>query len=149
MTTNDKVVDLLNSLIQINEDRKEGYQKAWEHSDDLNLKTLFDQYSKQSARYVVELGTAVESYGGVPAERTSISGDAYRAWMDIKDALTTNQRKTVLASCERGEDAAVKTYKDALDESQQLDNNLVGVITMQYRDIEKAHDQIKTLRDSA
>jgi len=149
MTTNDKVVDLLNSLIQINEDRKEGYQKAWEHSDDLNLKTLFDQYSKQSARYVVELGTAVESYGGVPAEGTSISGDAYRAWMDIKDALTTNQRKTVLASCERGEDAAVKTYKDALDESQQLDNNLVGVITMQYRDIEKAHDQIKTLRDSA
>ncbi|GAB3361232.1 PA2169 family four-helix-bundle protein [Arachidicoccus ginsenosidivorans] len=149
MTTSDKVVDLLNSLIQINEDRKEGYQKAWEHSDDLNLKTLFDQYSKQSGRYIVELGTAVESYGGVPAERTSISGDAYRAWMDIKDALTTNQRKTVLASCERGEDAAVSTYKDALEDSQELDNNLVGVITMQYRDIEKAHDQIKTLRDSA
>jgi len=149
MTTNENIVDKLNSLIQINEDRKEGYQKAWEQSDDLNLKTLFDQFSKQSARYIVDLGMAVESYGGIPAESTSISGDAYRAWMDIKDALTTNSRKTVLASCERGEDAAVGTYRDVLKESQELDNNLIGVITMQSRDIEKAHDQIKALRDSA
>lgn len=149
MTNNEKIIDKLNTLIQINEDRKEGYQKAWEHSDDLTLKTLFDQYSKQSGQNIVDLGMAVESYGGIPNESTSISGDAYRAWMDIKDALTTNERKTVLASCERGEDAAVGTYQNVLSESQELDNNLVGVITMQHRDIEKAHDHIKSLRDSA
>lgn len=149
MTTNEKVVNKLNALIQINEDRKEGYRKAWEQSDDLALKSLFDQFSKQSGLNIVDLGMAVESYGGIPAESTSISGDAYRAWMDIKDALTTNQRKTILASCERGEDAAVGTYKDVLSDSQDLDNNLIGTITMQSRDIEKAHDQIKALRDSA
>lgn len=149
MTTDEKTVERLNELIQINEDRKEGYRKAREQSEDLSLQSLFDQYANQSGKNIVDLGVAVESYGGVPTTATSISGDAYRAWMDVKDALTTNQRKTVLASCERGEDAAVGTYKNVLKDSEQLDNNLIGLITMQSRDIEKAHDQIKSLRDSA
>jgi uncharacterized protein (TIGR02284 family) len=136
-------------LIQINEDRKEGYRKAREQSDDLSLQSLFDQFANQSGKNIVDLSVAVESYGGVPKNDTSISGDAYRAWMDVKDALTTNQRKTVLASCERGEDAAVNTYRNILKSSDELDNNLIGLVTMQSRDIEKAHDQIKTLRDNA
>lgn len=149
MTINEKLVDKLNSLIQINEDRKEGYLKAWEQTEDLSLKTLFDQFSKQSARNIVDLGMAVESNGGIPAERTSISGDVYRAWMDIKDALANNQRKSVLASCERGEDAAVGTYRDVLADGRDLDSNLIGLITTQSLAIETAHDQIRALRDRA
>ena len=149
MTTNEKTIEKLNELIQINEDRKEGYRKAREQSEDLSLQSLFDQFANQSGKNIVDLGVAVESYGGVPNNDTSISGDAYRAWMDVKDALTTNQRKTVLASCERGEDAAVGTYRNVLKDSEALDNNLIGLISMQSRDIEKAHDQIKSLRDSA
>ena len=149
MTTNEMNIEKLNRLIQINEDRKAGYLKAYEQTDEPDLKALFDKYSKQSGMYIVDLGVAVESYGGVPTDKSSLTGDMYRAWMDIKEALATNERKAVLESCERGEDAAVSTYSDVLEDSMELDQNLIGIITMQAREIGHAHDEIKALRDSA
>ncbi|HTN36117.1 MAG TPA: PA2169 family four-helix-bundle protein [Arachidicoccus sp.] len=149
MVTNEEAVDLLNDLIQVNEDRKLGYQKARENLDDLTLKTLFDQYSKQSGRYIVDLGLAVESFGGVPIEKTTIGGDVHRAWMDVKDVLSTNIRKTVLESCEGGEDAALRTYKKVVESGKEIERDILNTITLQRRDIQKAHDHIKDLRDSA
>ena len=109
MTTNEKSIDLLNKLIQVNEDRKEGYQKAMENTADMDLKSLFDQYSKQSGQYIVELSTAVGSTGGIPKEKTTVAGDMYRGWMDVKSSLSSNERKAVLESCEKGEDSALST----------------------------------------
>lgn len=149
MTTNDKAVDKLNRLIQANMDRKEGYQKAWDTLDDPSLKSSFEQYSKQSEQYIADLRLAVDSYGGVPDEKTTVGGDIHRAWMGVKDALSTNERKSVLESCEKGEDSALATYKDVMEAGDEIDNNMLGSLTLQRREIERAHDHIKHLRDSA
>lgn len=149
MTTNEKSIDLLNKLIQVNEDRKEGYKKAMENTADMDLKSLFDQYSKQSGQYVVELSTAVETTGTIPKQKTTVAGDVHRGWMDVKSSLSSNERKSVLESCERGEDSALATYNDVLEERSQIDAALLNTVDAQHVDIKKAHDQIKTLRDGA
>lgn len=149
MTTNENAVAKLNRLIEVNADRQEGYMKARENTDDPSLKSLFEQNAIQSGKNVADLELAVEGYGGVANNHTSIAGDVYRAWMDVKDAVSTNARKTVLASCERGEDTAVSTYEKILADEHDIDNNMLGTITRQKQEISKAHDQIKSLRDSA
>ncbi|HTN35635.1 MAG TPA: PA2169 family four-helix-bundle protein [Arachidicoccus sp.] len=148
MTTIENTVDLLNRLVQVNEDRKQGYQKALDKAGDPTLKALFDQYAKQSGKYIVDLGLVIESYGGIPTEKTTIAGDVYRAWMDVKDVMTTNERKSTLESCERGEDAALSTYKKVIEDMGEVDNNILGTLAFQQEHIEMAHDHIKSLRDN-
>jgi len=40
--------------------------------------------------------------------------------MDVKNTFTGDDRHSVLESCEGGEDAALKAYKDALDADDPL-----------------------------
>lgn len=147
MATNDKIVDKLNRLVEVNMDRKEGYLKAVENSDDASLKSLFQQYAETSDKYRADLVTAVQTLGGTPSEKTTVGGDVYRAWMDVKDALSSNDRKSVLASCERGEDSALSTYRNVLDDHDGVDASVLGALTAQLNNLEKAHDHIKALRD--
>lgn len=149
MTINEMAVEKLNSLIKVNADRKKGYQKAKDHTEDPTLKSLFEQYSMQSGKNIADLKLGVEHYGGVPDNNTTIKGDVYRAWMDVMDGLTTNARKTVLDNCESGEDAAVSSYNKVLEDVHDIDNNMMGTIHKQIQDIVKAHDHIKSLRDKA
>lgn len=147
MTTNEKAVDKINDLIQINYDRKEGYENAGEKADDLVLKSFFAQNAKQSGRYIVDLGMAVENYGGVPAEKTTIGGDLHRIWMDVKNAVSSNENKTILDSCEEGEDFAIHAYKEIMAEHTDIDGKVMGILDLQLSDIQNAHNRIKVLRD--
>ena len=66
--------------------------------------------------------------------------------MDIKAALTNKDRKSILNSCEFGEDVAVKNYKDAL-ENNPAGTPLNKIIYIQHDLIKAEHDKIKVLRD--
>src|SRR5436190_4158606 len=95
-----KIVDCVNDLVQINHDRMEGYQTAAKETKDAELKSLFLRFSSQSAGFAQELSSLVTRYGGKPVEGTRADGKLYRAWMDLKHALSGNDRKAVLSSCE-------------------------------------------------
>jgi uncharacterized protein (TIGR02284 family) len=69
--------------------------------------------------------------------------------MDVKAAVTGNDRKAVLSSCEYGEDHAKKHYNDAMDHSSELPADAMEVIKRQREEILKGHDRVKALRDSA
>jgi uncharacterized protein (TIGR02284 family) len=85
--------------------------------------------------------------GGTPIEGTRMTGKLYRAWMDIKAALTNKDRKVILSSCEFGEDVALKNYEDALKENS-LGSHLYGLISYQYSILKGEHDKVKKLRDA-
>ena len=144
-----KTTEAVSDLIIINNDRYEGYQKAMEQTNDSDLKTLFSQYSEQSKSFSAELQPLIPSSGNAPKrDETRISGKFYRAWMDIKNALSANDRKAVLSSCEYGEDVAKEAYKDALIDRAALPTEVVNLIQEQYDEILDAHNTIKSLRDS-
>ena len=110
MTTNDKLVGVLNDLIQINNDRINGYEKAIEEikDKDVDLQGIFSSMANDSRKYSAELSREVIRLGGNPDTGTTESGKLYRVWMDVKALFTGKDRQAILESCEFGEDAAQK-----------------------------------------
>jgi uncharacterized protein (TIGR02284 family) len=146
--TTDKSIDVLNSLIVINNDRIQGYETALEETKDSDLMSLFNRFIEHSRQFRDELIAAVAKLGGEPAEGTRIDGKIYRAWMDFKALVTGKDRKAILNSCEYGEDVAVNTYEKAMKD-EDLAGDYAGIVSEQYSKIKADHDQVRGLRDSA
>ncbi|MEX2485391.1 MAG: PA2169 family four-helix-bundle protein [Brumimicrobium sp.] len=146
---NENTVETLNKLITINNDRVEGYQTASENSEEVDLKTMFSQFISTSQKCKRELEEEVNAIGGNTSDDTKTSGKFFRAWMDVKAALTGKDRKAILDSCEFGEDKALETYDDVIkDEFQYLGANQKNMIVDQKSLIKKDHDHVKSLRDA-
>jgi uncharacterized protein (TIGR02284 family) len=148
MENNNENAEILNDLIQINNDRIAGYQRAIEElrEEDSDLKTLFTEMIVQSQRLKAELAQEVQVLGTDAETGTTNSGKIYRAWMDVKAMFTGHDRETVLNNCEFGEDAAQKAYQMALDE-ENLSAHLRSIVSEQKFDLRGSHDEIKALRD--
>jgi uncharacterized protein (TIGR02284 family) len=149
--SNEKITSVLKDLIKINNDRVEGYKTAASETKESDLKALFEGFSSQSRTFTSELEKLVP--GGITdmkdtTKDTTASGKLYRVWMDIKSALTANDRKAVLSSCEFGEDAALKEYNNALDKKADLPENILEVIRSQKSKIQMGHDKVKSMRDA-
>lgn len=149
-TTNEKTAEVLNDLIQINNDRIEGYERAVKETDakDADLRSLFTDMASESRSYVSELSAHVQRKGEEPAEGTTLRGKIYRAWMDVKATFSGKDRKAILASCEYGEDAAQKAYEEALATDAEISTEVRQLITSQKAKLRKSHDRIKGMRDS-
>lgn len=149
-TTLKATKESLKDLILLNNDRYEGYQKAIEQTKDQDLKQLFSRLSEESKKFSSELQTHFPEKEDMPKhDETMNSGKLYRVWMDIKNALSTNDRHSVLAACEYGEDVIKKGYEDALKMRDELNADVLPVIHRQYDSILEAHNRVKALRDSA
>ena len=146
---NEKKIDALNSLIEINNDRISGYETATKEAKEADLKMLFSQHQNTSIKNKTELTQEVTKLGGQPTEGTKTSGKVYRAWMDFKAAISSNDRKTIIGSCEFGEDAALETYNDVLkNDSENLTPDLHKIINEQRLSIQSEHNKIRNLRDA-
>ena len=145
---NKNTIGILNDLVEILNDRIEGYTKAKEelegHESDLN--DLFLGFIDESRTLRNELGTEIEVLKGEIDGDTTGRGKIYRAWMDIKAAFSSD-RHSVLASCEYGEDAAQRAYKLALGE-EGLSAALRELIEKQKAILKSSHDKVKALRDA-
>lgn len=149
METNEKLTEVLNDLIKINNDRIQGYEKAAEEAKDVDvdLKAIFANLSNNSKRFATELTHEVISMGGKATTETTTTGSIYRVWMDVKKAFATNDRQAILESCEFGEDAAQKAYNDALASDAEMSADIRRIITGQQAILKIDHDLIKKYRD--
>ena len=145
---NEKQIDLLNELVEINNDRIEGYDRASKETEESELKQLFAQLIQTSLRCKTELVNEVLKGGGKPLEGTTTSGKFFRAWMDVKAALLGKDRKVILSSCEFGEDAALRTYERILGHAGEFGPEHKAMISNQLSFIRADHDKIKRLRDN-
>jgi uncharacterized protein (TIGR02284 family) len=144
MKEQDKIID---KLIETLKDGQEGFKQAAESVKDPQLKAVFDDYSRQRARFALELRSQAQS----PEEREStMSGSAagalHRGWINLKSALTRGDDHAILAECERGEDSAVEEFRKALDNG--LAAPVQEVVSRQYVQIKEAHDRVRNLRDT-
>jgi len=142
--------DVLKDLIEINNDRIEGYQKA---IDELNggepdLQELFSEMIAESSQFKDELTRQLFEEGEDTDTGTTASGKIYRAWMDVKAFFGGNDRNTILSNCEGGEDAAKKAYTSA-EETEDLPAETRMLISEQRQQQKRSHDRIKALRDAA
>lgn len=149
-TVNQESIDVLNNLVEINNDRIEGYERASKETDELDLRNLFSQLRETSFKCRQELAEEVTKLGGTPVAGTRTTGKFFRVWMDVKAAITNKNRKSILSSCEFGEDVAVKNYQDSLDKSfPDNGGSLHSLLKKQYALIKADHDKVRALRDAA
>ncbi|NCD68895.1 ferritin-like domain-containing protein [Mucilaginibacter agri] len=150
MATLEKSLEVLNDLIEINNDRVAGFEKAIADIKDENvdLKAVFQEYTAQSRRFSQELTQIVANEGGEAETGTSAGGSLHRAWIDVKSIFGGNDRASILSEAERGEDAIKKAYQQALSENE-LSPEAQSKISAQASEINAAHDRIKALRDAS
>lgn len=148
--TEHNTIDVLNSLVIINNDRIEGYKTASNETSEADLKALFLNFIETSERCRKELVAEVIKIGGIPNEGTRMTGKFFRVWMDVKAALTCNNRKAILVSCKYGEDVALETYKNVLIQDVN-DINLIeqNMLNKHYELLKSDCDKIKELRNAS
>lgn len=148
MTT--ELTEVLNDLIKINNDRISGYEKAAAESKeiDIDLHAVFNSMADESRKYVSQLSAQVNKLGGETEGGSTAMGKLYRAWMDVKATFTGKDRTAILASCEYGEDAAQRAYRDALASDADIDTEIRQLITSQQSSLKNSHDLIKKYRDA-
>ena len=140
------IISTINGLIETLKDGQEGFKEAANAVKDPQLKSLFSDYSQQRSRFATELQNQEKSLGEAqPEETSSATGAMHRAWIDLKAAATSGDDHAILAECERGEDSAVKEYKEAMEDG--LPTPVIDVVSRQYSEVKSAHDRIKQLRD--
>ena len=136
-------------LIETLEDGREGFAKGAEKldaTDSPELAATFRQLSEQRARFSNELRELAKDYGDNITESGSVAATLHRGWLSLKDALSGSSPSGVLDAAEQGEDHAVKEFKKALDD-QGISQGLRTVVKRQSREVQAAHDQVRSLRD--
>lgn len=144
---NDRIVSVLNDLIETSRDGAEGFRTCAEDVKDPTLKTYFQNRAQGCEEAVRELSVEVRRYGGDPDTTGSATGALHRTWLDLKTAITSGDNLAVLEECERGEDTAVSAYENALRE--ELPADLRTLIEKQYEGAKRNHDEVRRMRDMA
>jgi len=151
IATDKTIIEILNDLIKINNDRIAGYEKAAEEAKtvDIDLQGIFSKLAGESKRHVKELKQEVKKFGGDPATGTTNFGKIYRIWTDVKTTFSGKDRHAMLESFEHGEEATQKSYSKALAfddmnpdtrhliETQQAAMEIGHALIKRYRDINK------------
>lgn len=151
METIEKSVEVLNDLIQINNDRVAGFEHAGKDlgDEDRDLSDFFRSQREASRQNVFELSKIVNQMGGDADDGHSVSGTIHRNWLDVRATFTGHDRESILAECERGEDAIKQAYQDALTGDSGLSDEFRQIVSRQSEAIIASHDKIKAMRNAA
>lgn len=140
-------ISVVENLIETCKDGQKGYRDAAEHVKRADLKTYFNEQSAERGRFAQELQAELAKLGKPDKQVSGSAGAAmHRAWIDTKVALGGGD-KTILESVEAGEDNAKDTYNKALRGT--LPASVTEIVRRQAASVQRAHDQIRKLRDQA
>ena len=140
------VASTLNGLIETCKDGEQGFRSAAEGVTDPNLQRLFESYSQQRSEFANELQMEVKRLAEDPVDSGHVLGALHRGWLNIKAAVTGKDEGAIISECERGEDVAVRNYREALDQS--LPSNIRMIVERQFVQVKQAHDHVRSLEQA-
>lgn len=144
---NQKTIDTLNKLIEVNNDRIEVYEIAAKEINEPDLKTLFFQFVQISLTCIKELSSEIYTLGGIPTEGAKHTGKFFWKWMDVKAALSANDFKAILNACKYAEKQAITVYKNVLtDDIEHLSHAQQNMIRNQFSLIKSGRSTVKLMR---
>ncbi|HND87188.1 MAG TPA: PA2169 family four-helix-bundle protein [Saprospiraceae bacterium] len=144
-------IETINDLIEINNDRIAGYQRALEEVKTTRgpqVVQQFQKYINDSQQYVNDLSNHVQQMGGTPVTGTTLGGKIHRLWMDIKNEFAIDTKESALESTVFGDGAAIKAYELALnveDMDHSLPDHVRATLTKQLEAIRqvRATNEVK------
>jgi uncharacterized protein (TIGR02284 family) len=147
MKTTKELAGMLNELLEKNYDSEKGFKKAAEDVKNPRLKEFFEAKSKERYDFGHELKTEIKNLGESPDKGTSVTGDAHRAWMDLRSALSSDNEETILEEAVRGEKTAVEDYNKIIEENGFAPSTS-NLLIKQRNAIERTFKQVKDLEDA-
>ena len=147
----DEALKCLQSLMEISRDANEGFAHSATLSANPGLKMLLDQYAMERATMVEELRQLQVQHGKSGMDDTgSATGNLHRAWINLRSAVSSHHDLAILEEVERGEDAAVAAYREALEPRDiPLPRSITAVLEHHLQKIQAAHDELRQRRDAA
>ena len=114
-----KSIAVLNTLIEINNDRIEAYETALNGMDEGHLKTKFSHCIQTSTICKEELSKEVDELVGIPFEKEEKSRTFYKARLGFKTMLKDKHRDAI-SLYNMGAGFAVETYKKVLRSNRRI-----------------------------
>src|SRR5258708_20829050 len=131
-----EIRSILNGLIETCKDSQEGFHGAAQKLKDPEIHTVFLRFYLQRAEFAGELQAEVTRLGGEPATSGSTFGAIHRGWIGLKAALAADTDHAIVEEAERGEEAAVKNYIEAL--RKDLPSDLHVIVSRQHHQVQPA-----------
>lgn len=144
-------VSVVKELIETCKDGQKGYQDGASKVKRPDLKTFFNEQSQERGRFAGELEAELHRMEAANRDKDkkvsgSVAGSLHRAWIDTKVSLGAGD-KAILEWMEQGEDRAKDAYQKA--SAALLPPNVAEIVRRQAASVQKAHDKVRNLRDSA
>jgi uncharacterized protein (TIGR02284 family) len=146
MTDASAIIDTLNDLIETSKDGEYGFSACADQAKSTELRTLFENRARECREAAEQLQSHVRELGGAPDADGTVLGKVHRGWVSVRATLSTHDDLAILKECERGEDAALESYREALTE--ELPAPIKALVERQLEGVQRNHDMIKRLRDS-
>jgi uncharacterized protein (TIGR02284 family) len=148
---NSEVISILNKLIETCGKGQNTFRNAAESIQNSEFRRLFNIFSQQRAQFTTELQAEVHRLGG-DAIRGSDTPTLPTNTIPFRSATASKtaglrDEATIIAECQREEEAAVNDYQEALKADLPLD--VQYVVKRQYMDIKDAYDRIRILQRAA
>lgn len=141
-----ETVEMLQELIQVNIDSRDGFRHVADQIEDLSIAGFFDRAADEREQQADELAAFVEYNGEEAVRGGSFSAAVHRAWINIRDSLSSSRLYAILAEAERGEDQIKQAYEQALKDHPGT--AMQDVLMQQYKQVKAIHDHVRDLRDA-
>ncbi len=144
---NDSIKKNLQKIVDICKDGVEGYSRAATELEDGELKTIFGRLSQQRKLFIEEIKDEARDYGVKLDIDGTTKGDLHRFWLTVKSKLTGHDDEKIIEASLTGENAAVETYHEVLQEND-LPSNLRDTLSKQVDLVSGAITQLKEFKKS-
>lgn len=145
METRNHEIETVNTLIKTTIDSVDGYREAAEDANSGQFQSIFFERANERQEVAERLRQHVRSLGGEPEDDGSLAAGAHRVFMNLRDAVTGTDDKSVVAEVERGEDYIKAKFETALEDGN-LGAETRALISQCYESVRSGHDQMRNLK---
>ena len=137
----------LNTLIATLIDSVEGYEKSAQDVGSPELARLFAARAQERDAAAQHLREAVAAHGGEAEDRGTLLGSIHRAFLSLREAVSSRDDKAIVAEIEHGEDYLKDKFETALD-SDTLDPGPREAVKAAWASVKAGHDEMSALKHS-
>ena len=145
MSHHDENTATLNTLIATLIDSIEGYQKSAKDVDSPRYAKLFTARAQERQGAVERLQAAVAALGGKPEDDGSLLGSIHRAFLSLREVVSTRDDAAIVAEIKHGEHYLMDKFETALD-SDTLDPAPREAVKAAWASIKAGHDEMWQLK---
>lgn len=145
MPHNDENTATLNTLIATLIDSVEGYEKSASEVDNQRYAQLFAARAQERQQAVTPLQAAVAAQGGEPEDTGSLMGMIHRAFLSLREAVSTRDDSAIIAEIEHGEYYLKDKFETALD-SDTLAAGPRAAVQAAWASVKAGNDEMSQLK---